>query len=493
MIKNQSGTGSARRLFISPKIWTGICLFRKKNERLQMKFVLCLLAGVLLFSSAVCAQEQQQMSLQACVDYALKNQTKMKNSLLEQKITQAKNKEVTGLALPSVDISGGINYAPLVAAFEVPNFIKYSIAGFVNNDALNQDALNDPSSNTLKFAFQPKWTTTPLIEASQVLFDPSIMVALQARKKMEELAQKNVEMTAIDLKAAVTKAYYNVLIAEKRLDLLNQNILRMQQMENEINAIYKNGMAEKIDVDRITVTLNNLKTEQNRTRQLVAITYLALKFQIGMPLKQPVALTDTLGTDNLDRGLLAENFDVQARKEFQLLTIQRDLNAYDLKRYRLGGLPTLAAFGNYGYTLYNQESFLHSNEKWQKNAMIGIKLTVPVFDGLQRRQKAVQASLAIAKNENDLDNMRSALELEEQNARIALQYNIASVQNQLQNMELAENIYNIARTKYKEGVGSSLEIMNAESTLKEAQTNYFSALFDMVSARVDLLKALGKL
>lgn len=434
-----------------------------------------------------------ELSLNDCIDYAMKHQAKMKNAILDQKSSLARNREVTGLALPNLKLTGGINYAPLVAAFEVPNFIKYGVSGVVKDTGVIDANKYANTPDNLSLAFQPKWTINPQAEVSQILFDPGVMVALQARKKLEELAQKNLDLTEEQLRIAVTKAYYNTLIAEKRKGLIDQNVIRITQLEKETRAIYETGFAEKLDVDRVTIALTNLKTEENRIKQLVDLTYMALKFQMGMPLTENIALADSLSETYIDKEILTHTLDYEKRKEFQLMNMQNKLYSYDLKRYRLGGLPTLVAFGNYGYTMYNSNKLFDPVDKWQKSALVGVKLTVPVFDGLQRRNKMLQAKYTLEKNVNDIENLKYALEMEKESARISLESNISSLYNQKKNMILAEEVYNTTKVKYKEGVGSSLEVMNAESALKEAQTNYFSALYDAINARIDLQKALGEL
>ena len=440
------------------------------------------------------------MSLDDCLKYAEKNQVKIKNSLLDQQSVLAKNKEITGMAYPQLKAKGGVSYAPLVAAFEVPNFIKSAIAGdeasgqsgLVKDEAINDDVRNN-TPNTIPLAFQPKWSTTGSLEASQILFDPTVMVALQARKAYEELASKSVELSVQDVKVGVTKAYYNVLIAEKQMELVIQNISRMQQMEFETKEIYKQGFAEKIDVDRITVTLNNLQTQKIRIDQRISLAYMALKFQMGMSLSQQIALTDKLSEQARISQLLVEQLDFNSRNEYQLLQIQKDFYSYDVKRYRLGWMPSLSLFANSGYTLYNDVRLFDPKDSWQRSALVGTSLNIPIFDGLQRRQKMKQAELTVQKTENDIDNLKSAMMLEEQSAKVGLKNNLLALENQKMNMELAENVYNTSSIKYKEGVGSSLEIMNAESSLKEAQTNYFLALYEVMTSYVDLQKALGLL
>jgi outer membrane protein TolC len=456
--------------------------------RRQFRRLLILIASL---PFALHAQEAQRMSLEDCLRYAAQNQIKIKNALLDQQSTLAKNREVTGMAYPQINAKGGINYAPLVAAFEIPDFISGAIKGAVQSQYLNDTFRNAPIG-TLPLAFQPKWTTTGTLEASQILFDPSVLVALQARKTLEELAAKSVDITVQDVKVAVTKAYYNVLIAEKQQGLVEQNLTRLQQMEHEMNEYYKAGFREKIDVDRITVALNNLKTQQIRIDQAIGLARLSLKYQMGMPLQTPIALADSLSDNSLNSDLLVDELDFNARNEFELLQIQNRLYSYDVKRYRLGWIPTLSFFGNYGYTLYNQAKLFEPGGNWQKSALLGVSLNVPIFDGFQRRNRLKQAEITLQKNENDIENLKMGLGLEEQTAKISLRNNLLTLANQRSNMELAEEVYNTARIKYNEGVGSSLEVMDAESALREAQTNYFTALYDAMTARVDLQKALGQ-
>jgi outer membrane protein len=461
-------------------------------------WVTCLLAVV--HTQAQPPQARLSMSLNDCLEYAEKNQVKIKKSLLDQQLTDAQNKEVTGLALPQLSAKGGINYAPLVAAFVVPNFMKEMIAGnpaagadgMVKQSSLNTDVVN-AMPDQLMMAFQPKWTTTGTLEASQLLFDPSVMVALQARRTLEEMAAKNVSLTVQDIKVAVSKSYYNVLVAEKQKVLIEQNIARMNLMKFETEEIYKNGFAEKIDVDRITVTLNNLETQKVKIDQAIRLAYLSLKFQMGMPLTTELVLTDSLSDKQIDSDILQAKFEPGMRIEYQLMETQNRLLAYDLKRYKLAWLPTFSVFGNYGYTLYNMNKLMERGDSWQKSAILGANLNFPLFTGFQRKQKARQASLALQKNQEETYNLKMALELENENARITLKNNLLTLGNQKENMLLAEEIYNTARIKYKEGVGSSLEIMNAESALKEAQTNYFTALYEVIASRVDLQKALGQI
>lgn len=462
-----------------------------------MRGYLLIIAVVALSAYTAKAQEETpSMSLEECLQYAAHNQVKIKNAMLDYKSAIAKNKEVTGSAYPQVTAKGGLNYAPLVAAFAVPNFIKTIVAGdatmpgLVNDAALNQDVVN-AMPDEMALAFQPKWTTTGSVELSQMLFNPSLTIALKARKTLEELAEKSVDLTTQDVKVAVSKAYYNILIAEKQQELIRKNIDRLEQMESETKDIYKAGFVEKIDIDRLTVALNNLRTQNIKVKQMIELAYLSLKFQMGMPLEEQISLSDTLTENAMTSSLLTEELDFNTRKEFQLLQIQNKLYNMDVTRYKMGWLPTLNFFGNYGYTLYNMARLFDPQDQWQKSSMLGLNLNMPLFTGFQRKNQLKQAQYTLEKNKNDMDNLKMALTLEKENARITLRNNLLALENQKENMQLAEEVYNTARIKYKEGVGSNLEVMDAEAALKEAQTNYFSALYDVMTSKVDLQKALG--
>jgi len=461
-----------------------------------MRGYLLLIAMTVFSCHTVTAQTTADMSLDDCLKYAERNQVKIKNAILDYQSALAKNKEVTGKAYPQLTAQGGLNYSPLVAAFQVPNFIKSIIAGdgsmpgLVKDSALNQQMVQG-MPNEMSLAFQPKWSTNGTLQVSQLLFNPDLTIALKARSTLEELASKIKDLTIQDVKVSVSKSYYNILIAEKQHELINKNIDRLSQIESETKEIYKAGYVEKIDIDRITVTLTNLKTQQIKVSQMIELAYLALKFQIGMPLEEPLHLTDTLSEGLLSGSLLQEELDFNTRKEFQLLEVQNRLYNMDVTRMKMAWLPTLNFFGNYGYTLYNMSKLYAPGDNWQRSAMLGLSLNMPLFTGFQRKYQLRQSQITLEKNKNAMENLKMALTLEKQNASIALKNNVLALASQKQNMQLAEEVYNTTRIKYKEGVGSNLEVMNAEASLKEAQTNYFSALYDAITSKVDLEKALG--
>lgn len=453
---------------------------------MHFKWKLIALTGTMMqFLTYAYAQQQpdtgttMRFSAKQAVDYALANQYAVRNARLDELKQLAINKEVSGLALPQVSASGTFQDNPIIQ--------KQLL------DASNFDT-SAPKGTLIPFEFGLKYNALGTVNVNQVLFDPSVLVALQARKTLEELAHRGIKKAEVDVKAEVYKAYYNVVAADKALSILQENITRMRKSLDETREIYKNGLVEKLDVDRLVVQMNNLTTQEVSLRNLRDVGIAALKYQMGMPIKQPLVLTDTLSTDEI-RSVLVENesFVYQSRVEYMLLESQKKANEYNLKRYRLQALPTLSAFGTGGVSRQSNQFDYFRSELWYGYTSWGLNLSIPIFSGMQRRRKVDQAWIDVKKSELDLENMRNVIDLDQVRSATTLRNNIKTLESQEENMQLAQEVMRMTDIKYKEGVGSSLEVITAETSLLTAQNNYFSALFEAMVSRIDYLKAYGKL
>jgi outer membrane protein TolC len=429
-------------------------------------------------SQAPAATDTLALTARAAVDYAVANQAAVKTARLDQLIQLAKNKEVSGLALPTVTADGSYQYSPILqkSAFDLHNF----------SDSI-------PAGTYQYVAFQLKHNVTGEFKLTQVLFDPSVLVALQARKSLEELVSRNVVRAEIDVKVNVYKAYYNVLNARKALKILNENIDMFSKNLHDVTVTYQNGLAEKLDVDRLTVQLTNLQTEATKLQNLTEIGLAALKFQMGMPLRQPLILSDTLSVENVTADLVTDTFSYASRIEYQLAQTQKEVNEFDLKRYKLKALPSLSLFGT-GGTLRGSNKFDYfQNNMWYGYVTVGASLNVTIFSGLQRKRQVEQAELNVRKSDVSLENTKLAIDLEREQSSTSFRNNVLTLQAQEKNMQLAQNVYNTTQIKYREGVGSSLEVTTAENDLLTSQNNYFTALYNAVVAKIDYLRANGKL
>ncbi|MEN9523516.1 MAG: hypothetical protein RL065_1893, partial [Bacteroidota bacterium] len=433
-----------------------------------------------------------------------------KNAVLDEKITEGKVKEFRGIGLPQVKAQAGITDNVIKQKFIFdsktfslplfsdaygalaqldPNFGK-KLANY--NDSLN--AL--PKSNDINpTEVGTRYNTSLGFTASWLVADATYFLGLKAQKELQSLMKYNTIRSKNDIAEQVSKAYYNVLISRKRLALLIANTNRLEQLKNETEAYYKQGFVEQIDVKRLQVTYNNLLTEQQKVTELVLLTDALLKFQIGYDVNAPISLVDTLNQSDLQNTVLnTAPFRPESRIEYQLLSKQKTLNQLNLKRYQLGTLPNLVAIGNYN-TQHSSDKFEWYNKlnKFYNSAFIGLQLNFTIFDGLQNKYRKSYTRLEIQKNENDLFNLKNALSLDLLSSNIALKNSLLAIKSQSENLELATDVVRISKIKYQQGVGSSLEVLNAETSLKDAQTNYFSALYDAYIAKVNYEKAMGTL
>jgi outer membrane protein TolC len=452
---------------------------------------------LLLATVVVKAQGQTKMLLKDCIDYAIKNQPKMKNALLDEQMQTEKNNEIVGIARPQVKAIGQFQYL-----FVVPKS-RLDANAFNFGSAFSFFKIDTPAfvayQNTPKDKYSQAKFGLPLnmslgVQASQILFDASILVALKARQSLVDLSKLNTQRTEEEIRVNVSKAYYNCVIAEKRATLLNENIKLLTSVEDMTRKLFQEGFAEKIDADRLLVQRNNLETEKDKINNLIELSYALLKFQMGMSMNDNISLNQEISIEEVKNGLeLDIVVDYNNRIEMNLLKTAKKLNQYDLERYQKSYLPTVAAAlsGSYAsQTIAFKELF--TLPYFPTGAFV-LSASVPLYDGNSRKAKVRQAKLSILKNENDIDAFKQAVDLESNNAKTQLKNSLMSLENQQNNIELAQKVYDIAQKKYKEGLGTNIEIIQAETSLKESKTNYYNSLYDAIISKIDYQKSLGLL
>ncbi len=450
---------------------------------------------VLLCFLTLGAQAQSVYSVKDCIDYAIKNQPSLAKQKLEEDIQKEVNKEVTALTRPQVSAAGSFQYL-----FIVPK--QRSDAGaFSFGDAFNYFVIDSaklaanppaPTPEYNEFQFGLPLSASMNLQVQQILFDPGVLIGLQARESLNELAKLNTRRSEEELRINVSKAYYNCVIAEKRKNLLDENIQLITKIENTTSKLYDAGFAEKIDVARLTVQRNNLLTEKNKVDNLINLSYSVLKFQMGMPLTNGITLSDDLNSEEIKKDMMLSNIiDYDQRTEMQLLKKGIELNRLDLKRYQKSNLPTVAAVGQFGYATQTKRIKELFTLPYFPTGAIGLSVNIPIYGGGQRQAKMNQVKLKIKQNELDIQNFQQAVDFEVRNARTSLRNSLLTLKSQEDNIDLASKVYDIAQKKYKEGLGTNIEVIQAQTAMKEAQTNYFGSLYDAMLAKIDLQKALG--
>lgn len=455
---------------------------------------------LLIFNQAAPAQQVYRISVKEAVDIAFKNVAELKNAKLDYQISDARNKEVTGMAYPQLSSALSGNHYFKLPQIQFPDATEKRIY-----DVLKAEGVKDGNGNPItaegkfnvqNFSFFAPWNMAAGVTLNQLLFEPQVFVGLQARRALLESSELQIKVTEDNVRESVYKSYYAVLIAKKQLDFLQESEKRLEKLSRDMSLMFQNGFAEKLDVDKSTVSLNNTRSAIHQLRNAINTGYAALKMTLGLSQADSLVLTDALTSEQVKSGLLDESFSYEDRNEVKLFNKAKELQAYDIKRYKLSYFPTVSAF--YSLQANGQrnpafESFTGKPWFWYTTNMVGLNISVPLFDGQQKKQKIRQSQYTLDKLNNSLDNLKKGIDLERTVAKNTLTNALLNMDMQEKNMELAEKIYNTEKKKYEEGIGSSFAILQSDTDLQLAQSNYFKALYDAVIAKVSYLKALGKL
>lgn len=444
-----------------------------------------LIAITVFINGIAFAQQKASFSLQEAIEYSLKNSPNYSNAELDLKNAEYKKKEITGLGLPQ--LSASVDFKDYI---EIPTSL-FPLSAF--NPQAPKDAYM-----AVKFGVQ--YQATAGASVSQLLFSSDYIFGLKVSKEFINLSRINLQRNKAELVAQVSKAYYSVLVNAERLKLLDANVERLNKTLSDFKAINKQGLMEQIEVERVEVLTNNLTMEKQKVQEfLKAGTYL-LKFQMGYKIYDDITLTDSLNlTEELKQELNVNVADVTKRTDYQLLVAQEKLSAADVRRLKFGYLPTLVAYGSYQYNTQRNTTNIFETDKtnamkqWYPIGLVGITLNLNIFDGLQRHYKIQQAKITLTKSQNNLKNLEMATQLEAGVAAITYNNALKTLTAAQSNMNLAKHIYDISQKKYNEGVGNNLEIVNAQTSVRESEVNYYNALYDALVAKIDYLKATGNL
>lgn len=506
---------------------------------------LLLLAGALSFlglhqllaqtpstGQAPASSAPMALSLQQAIDYAIQNKSTLQSQRLNERIASAQVKEVMASAFPQINASGGVT-DNFKLQRQLVDFGAFGGGpGTLNGTTLTPEQLRNvesgqsvvlqpaytqvESAGPQPFAFGLRYQGNASVTASQQLFNASVILGLKAAKVYEQLSVRQTQQNEIDVVEQVSKAYYSTLVAGERLQLLARNVQRLDTLLYQTQQTFKEGFAEKLDVQRLQVQLNNLRIEQQNATRLIDLSVALLKFQMGLDQRQAVNLTDRLDAAvvEAERNRLqsaGNEFDYSRRIEYRVLETQRDLAALDVRNRRAGYLPSLSLTGAYGFigsdprlgglldfrgpnsttTSPTGRSIL--NQNWFGFGNYGLALQIPVFDGFRKRASIQQGKLALEQVQKGFTTLQQGIDLERRQSETSLQNTLDVLANQKANLDLATEVARVAKVKFQEGVGSNLEVITAETDLRQAQTNYYTSLYDALVAKVDFDKAAGTL
>jgi len=416
-------------------------------------------------------------SIQQALDYAQKNNVQVKNALLDVKVQEQTNREVTGTAYPQISASGSLVYNYKLPVSLVP-----------------AEFFGGQPGTFEKIAFGVKWGSTAGVSLNQILFDGQVFVGLKARSTLIDFQEKNVEVTEETIKANIYKVYYQLAVSKTQIDLIDANMNLLNKLEHDTKVMYDNGFAEKLDLDKLGVQIANLQTEKTNALNQIANGYLGLKLLMGMPIKDSLVLTDTLNDEQVKAGVLeASNFNYEQRKEFQYADLGIKLKEFDVRRYKMAKIPTLSLNGYYNKNAQRNKFDVFGKGDWFDISAFTLNLNIPIFSGFTNNARIAKAKLSLQQSINQQEALKINIDNEIQTATNNFNSAIASLDYQKKNMTLAESVYQQTKKKFEAGTGSQTEINQAQTDMKTAQTNYINSLYNAIIARVDFMKATGKL
>ncbi|MFT4061710.1 MAG: TolC family protein [Edaphocola sp.] len=434
-----------------------------------MKYFRCLLslACILPFAIRLNAQTPADtlvVDLEQCTAFALQNSPLLQRSLLDKEITEQGIKSKLADWYPQLRFDGSYQH-------------NFQLS--VNN--INGQIIKLGKANT----------SSGQLSLTQNIFTPDILLASSTAAPVRKQALQNVEATKIDLTVNVAKAFYDVLLTRDQIKVLDENIVRLERSLQDAYNQYEVGIVDKVDYKRATISLNNTKAERKTANAALNAKYAYLKMQMGLP--DTVGIKLAYHTEDLRTLAVADTsgtLALQNRIEYQQLLTQKRLQELNYDYYKWQFAPTVSAYGNYNLNYINDNlSGLYKDN--YPNSYAGIKLGVPIFQGMKRIRNIRQAKMQMDRVDLDLEQVALSVNNEVNQAIAAYKGYLNDYNALKENVEIARDVFNTIELQYKAGVKTYLEVITAQTDLRTAEINYNNALYQLLAAKYDLQRALG--
>jgi len=450
-----------------------------RTNVLRWKNIVLLLTCLVSFTG-VMAQQPVELLLKDALRYALEANQNARKARLDVENSQYQIDEVRSRALPQVTGSGNLTYNPILQLSAIPG-----------------ELFGTPGTTTL-VAFGQKWNANAAVSLSQTLFDHSVFTGLKAAKTTSEFYRLNAQLTEEQILEQVATNYYQVLVQRQQVGVVDSTIKNTERLQSVLQGLFDNGLAKKIDVDRVAVNVSNLKSRRQQLLNGVSLYENQLKFLMGMPIQTPITIPDVELTSIRPQAVpQGDTMDLSRRTELLVLNTQERLLQYQRQATKGEYYPSLSLAGAYSYQGLSNTFPVFKGQKsgvsWFDVASLGLNLHVPIFNGFATRARLRQADVSIRRLQEDISSTRLSLNLAYENARTQINNSIITLNNQKENVDLAQQVYSNTQNNYNNGLATLTDLLEAENSLTEAQNNYSSALLDYRIAEIQLIKSQGTL
>ncbi len=442
---------------------------KTQNRHLSLLMLLALLAGSMSFARA----QSGQLSLQQCVQYGLAKNKGVLKSKLEIDRANEKRAETRSEYLPQVN--GSITFQDNLK---------------LQTSILPGELIGQPGTQ-VPVQFGTKYNTSAGIDAKQVIYNQSLIYSMKLTKQSTKVSEINAKKTEEQLIYDIASAYYSAQISLTQKKLVESNLAQIDSLYKITQIQFENDAAKQLDLDKLTVNKTNLQTELITSTTSYEQQLMLLKYYMGMPLTDAIEISEVDMSGQSSSLINTESLD---NTDLELVQTQREIYSVTLQQIRAGYLPSLSL--SFQSSVQNQQNNLRIFQKdaqWFPNSYVGLNLSIPIFDGLAKNSRVKQTKIQLEQSVLEEEYLTEKLKMQRENANNTLKANQSALTSQQSNIELAQKVYGITQAQFVGGIATITDLVNAENSLRDAQTNYLKALVQVKLGELDLIKSTGNI
>jgi len=439
---------------------------------------------VFFFGIAITASQftysQQVVTLQDALTYALENSEVMKQARLDVENGAMQVKESLSSAMPQINASSSITGNPIVSSFVFPASFMGGAPGEFMTIRAGQ-----------------KWSGTTQFTLSQQIYNQQVFSGLKAAKGSASFYELAAQLSEENVLQQVASTYYQLVVTKQKKGVLDANIMRVVELEKIVASQVENGLAKKVDLDRVKVNKANLEAQNLELDNAIIQMENLLKYYMGMPMSQTITVPET-AIEELEKVSVASSaqggFNVDNLISYRVLNKQAELLGLQTKVYKAGFAPTLALSAHYTYNTQSDRFDLYSKKALSYDmSAITLQLNVPIFDGLAKYSRVKQSEIQLKKLRSEMTSTQNALTMSYMNAQLQIENSLKTIEAQQLNRQLANDVFEQTNSNYKLGLASLTDLINAEAELRTAENSYHEALLQYKVAEIELIKAKGEI
>jgi outer membrane protein len=440
-------------------------------NKLKVLMLACasiLIPGIVLAQADSAGTVLQKATLQDVINYALKNKPLVQQSLIDEEIGERDIKSALSGWLPQINGNGTLNH-----------------------NLKQQTTILTTNGESSFLTFGGKNVSSLVVQADQQILNAGLIQASKTAKYFRQQYKQTTENNKINTVVEVSKAFYDILTSKEQLNIINENIARLEKQLKDANAQYEVGLVDKTDFQRAQISLSNSKADLKRTQELLKSKYAYLRELIGYSANKEFDLAYSEG--EMERNIAIDTnqrVSYPGRIEYRLLQTQRELQRINTSYNKLSYLPSLSGFYNYGWN-YQSQNFNDLYNQVFPSSVVGLKLSIPIFLGGKRTQEIKKSQLQEKRIDLDLVDTRNQINTQYESAMATYKANLNDLNTQKANVEISRQVYNTIKLQYDEGIKTYLDLMTSETDLRTAQLNYLNALYSLLSSKLDVQQALG--